>query len=87
MIWGFLSYPVGQGSQIRREQTSETFLKYRCRTDTGCHPSRIGSNSSVWDFSDLSEGQRSWNAVAGDWPRLSPRLSQEPYLACTAAAV
>ena len=87
MIWGFLSHPVGQGSQIRREQTSETLLKYRCRTVTGCHPSRMGSNSSVWDFSDLSEGQLSWNAVAGDWPRLSPHLSQEPYLACTTAAV
>ena len=87
MIWDFLSYPLGQGSQIKREQTSETFLKCTYRTVIACHPSRVGSNSSVWDFSNLLEGQLSWNAVAGDWPRLCPRLSQELHLACTPAAV
>lgn len=35
----------------------------KCWAIISCHPLGIGSGSSLWDFSDLSEGHISWNAA------------------------
>lgn len=89
MVWGFLSDPLGQCSQIIKEQASKSFLNCRSWAVISCHPVGVGSGSGLWDFSDLSEGQISCNPfqlleeaqLLKDWPRLSSCMSLEP-LAC-----